>query len=437
MKRLLSQMVAVLLLIGGLTLVLATPRAKSTVTVYIMADGSVNPSSAPIRRDGDTYTLSDDMAFMGDTNGIVIERDNITVDGAGFRLQGEGIWGTSSGIYLVGRSNVTIKNLEIEAFEYGIKINCSSHNIISGNNITENYHFGILLVGSSNTSISRNSITENSHIGVWLDGSSNNIIFRNNITDAELGVLLVRSNTNRVSSSFIARNAYHGLVLSESSNNCIDHNNFINNTRQAFSDGVNVWDDGYPSGGNYWSSYTSVDVKTGPYQNITASDGIGDTPQYTDLNNTDRYPLMAPFVTFDAGTWNETPYNVHVISNSTISGFHFNLDEGAFIKFNVASKNETTGFCRVTIPKELLWVEDNWKVCINGQEIESMLTTDENCSYLYFRYDHTAKIVRIIGTRVIPELLSVIILPIIIVLTMFAVIFSKKKPWPNRLCTTD
>jgi hypothetical protein len=118
MKRLLSQMVAVLLLIGGLTLVLAAQRAKSTVTVYIMADGSVNPSSAPIRRDGDTYTLSDDMAFMGDTNGIVIERENITVDGAGFRLQGAGIWGTSSGIYLAGRSNVTIKNLEIEAFEY-------------------------------------------------------------------------------------------------------------------------------------------------------------------------------------------------------------------------------------------------------------------------------------------------------------------------------
>jgi parallel beta-helix repeat protein len=395
---------------------------------------------APIRRDGDTYTLTGDIAFTGDTNGIVIQRDNITVDGAGFRLQGAGIWGSSSGIYLVGRSNATVKNLEIGAFEYGMKINCSSHTTISGNNITENYHFGILLVGSSSNNISGNDITENSHTGVWLDGSSNNIIFGNNITDAEFGVLLERSNTNRVSRNLITKNAYHGLVLSESSNNYIDHNNFINNTRQAFSDSVNVWDNGYPSGGNYWSSYTGIDVKTGPDQNIATSDGIGDTPQYIDLNNTDRYPLMAPFVTFDAGTWNGTPYNVGVISNSTVSGFHFNPDEGAFIKFNVAGENETTGFCRVTIPKELLCVEDNWKVYINGQKIGSTFTADEKSAYLYFGYDHTAKTVQIVGTRAIPELMPVMILPLFMIATLLAAVAYRRecleslKEKRERLC---
>jgi len=49
---------------------------------------------------------------------------------------------------------------------------------------------------------------------------------------------------------------------------------------------INAWDDGYPSGGNYWSDYTGVDAD---------GDGIGDTPYVIDENNTDRYPLMNPW----------------------------------------------------------------------------------------------------------------------------------------------
>ncbi len=46
-----------------------------------------------------------------------------------------------------------------------------------------------------------------------------------------------------------------------------------------------MWDDGYPSGGNYWSDYKGVDAN---------GDGIGDTPHVIDEYNKDRYPLMAP-----------------------------------------------------------------------------------------------------------------------------------------------
>jgi hypothetical protein len=54
---------------------------------------------------------------------------------------------------------------------------------------------------------------------------------------------------------------------------------------------LNVWDDGYPSGGNYWSNYTGVDVKSGPNQDQPGSDGIGDSPHVIDANNKDNYPL--------------------------------------------------------------------------------------------------------------------------------------------------
>jgi hypothetical protein len=59
----------------------------------------------------------------------------------------------------------------------------------------------------------------------------------------------------------------------------------------------NVWDDDYPSGGNYWSDYASVDVKKGPGQDLPGSDGIGDTIYVIDADNVDHYPLMNPYDT--------------------------------------------------------------------------------------------------------------------------------------------
>jgi hypothetical protein len=84
------------------------------------------------------------------------------------------------------------------------------------------------------------------------------------------------------------------VSFSISTRNTIYHNNFVNNTIQV--DDVSpeyssIWDNGYPSGGNYWSNYNGVDLHTGTYQNIIGSDGIGDTPYAIDVNNTDHYPL--------------------------------------------------------------------------------------------------------------------------------------------------
>lgn len=49
---------------------------------------------------------------------------------------------------------------------------------------------------------------------------------------------------------------------------------------------INVWDNDYPSGGNYWSDYKGFDYFSGPYLNETGSDGIGDMPHVICTNNT-------------------------------------------------------------------------------------------------------------------------------------------------------
>jgi len=64
---------------------------------------------------------------------------------------------------------------------------------------------------------------------------------------------------------------------------------------QAFASS-NVWDDGYPSGGNYWSNYNGTDSYSGVYQNQAGSDGIGDIPYLIPEDTQDNYPLMTPIL---------------------------------------------------------------------------------------------------------------------------------------------
>ena len=72
----------------------------------------------------------------------------------------------------------------------------------------------------------------------------------------------------------------------------------MENFPQSYDDGFeNQWDKGYPDGGNYWSDYIGMDENSGPNQNLTGSDDIGDIPYilYHKSNqdkNQDNYPLM-------------------------------------------------------------------------------------------------------------------------------------------------
>ncbi|MEM3699489.1 MAG: hypothetical protein QXL57_01285 [Candidatus Bathyarchaeia archaeon] len=78
-----------LFLIGALALTFNVREAESdwNGTVYIRADGSVDPPDAPIVTfDNVTYTLTDNITSSGD--GIIVERDNIIIDGSGYTIQG-------------------------------------------------------------------------------------------------------------------------------------------------------------------------------------------------------------------------------------------------------------------------------------------------------------------------------------------------------------
>jgi parallel beta-helix repeat protein len=503
LRKTVSAIMLSLLVISTLTSTFNIQSVKAEGgTVYIRADGSVDPSTAPIQRDGDTYAFTDNIY-----DEIVVERSNIIVDGAGHTVQGTGAF-ESVGISLSNVQNITIRDINIKNFYYGIYFIFTSHstitqnnitnnsrgilhvlssnNIISGNNITNNeigiylfkssnnnisgnnfirnglfvydsysnivvgncvnnkplvylegisgvvvgdagqvilvdcdnitvenlnlsktdigvqllrtsntkirwnnitannldgiclHHssyntiyrnkltankwYGIELAFSSNNTISGNNITASGSDGILLDWSSNNNnISQNNIANNGVGIHLdISSNNNNIFGNNMTSNHSDGIILSlsnntnisqnnianngrvgyfwKSSNNVIFHNNFVDNIQQVYSyNSVNVWDDGYPSGGNYWSDYTDVDLCSGPNQDQPGSDGIWDHPYVIDANNTDQYPLVNP--------WTPIPARVHGIDVSHHQG-NINWSEvyGAGYRFAFVKASEGVGW---------------------------------------------------------------------------------------------
>jgi len=306
-------------------------------TIYIRPDGTVEGKDK-IQRDGNIYTFTDNIFNQS----IIVERDNIVVDGVGYILQGIG---NGTGIDLSYRSNVTIKNTKIKAFDIGMYLWRSSNNTISGNNIT-NTKWGIKLNWNSDSNtifennlstnmvaiyifdshcniISRNTLSNNSGC-ICLEICQHNTISDNTITNNNYGIMLgYHSYGNSVFGNYIATNGDSGIRLSHSHHNTIHmnnitnhsngiwlkesfsnkfyHNNFIDNTQQVCDEtpddpiefpSINVWDDGVGKG-NYWSDYEDR------YPNATELDGSGiwNTPYFIGENNQDNYPLVPEFPT--------------------------------------------------------------------------------------------------------------------------------------------
>ena len=276
----------------------------STVNgITINADGSVTPSTAPIQQAGSIYKLIGDVV-----ESITVNRNDVVLD-----ANGHSITGGEFGV-IVSASNVTVANFTITDTGEGV--------ILPGPPVSMgNPTAGIYITGSSNT-ITENNLTNNICSIVLLQ-TSQDLIVGNNITN----------------SSEVAFDLY------QSSNNKIYHNNIINNTNNVEDDyfgfggaiSINIWDDGYPAGGNYWGFQTGNEIgNTGisdkPYQikpssMVEASSSYQATMDAAYVKNTDQYPLVEPFnASFLLNYAQEiTPPKISVLSPTSQTYFGSNV----------------------------------------------------------------------------------------------------------------
>lgn len=199
--------------------------------VYIRADGSIEPSTTPITIKNNVYTLTGD--FTNTT--IIVERDGIILDGAGYSIKGLGTY-YHRGVDISNRTNSTIKNLEINQFGMGIMMRHASKNTLRENNITATTAF--FMIKADDNVIAANTVTNDQGYAIYGNGSRNQII-DNHFLEGGTGMgiyLYWSSNNNTISRNTITKRI--GINLGDSQYNIISNNTIIGGDKEMGSAGI-------------------------------------------------------------------------------------------------------------------------------------------------------------------------------------------------------
>lgn len=188
-------------------------------------------------------------------DGLTVDADGITLDCNGHTIKGDS---TGRGISLQNKSNVTVKNCNLQSFSNGIVLEQSSNNVLFNNKANDNSYIGIRLYESSDDTL--------------INNTANNNYFR--------GIELSRSHDNTLSNDTASNNDNYGIVLNVSSGNILSNNTANNNDNYGIcfwggSGNIltnNTVNYNYPSGILLHSD--SANILTGNTVNNNSWDGI-------------------------------------------------------------------------------------------------------------------------------------------------------------------
>jgi parallel beta-helix repeat protein len=284
---------------GDTVLNINTGLTYSTIQAAIDANETLNGHTILVG--AKTYvehvTVNKSLALLGETTNTTI------------------IEGNGSGVLVrIVVNNVVFKNFTVENGDTGIMIDHANNTLVTRNNVigntdaiavyyshnctidqntVRNKYRGIFMSNSDNFNVNNNQIYPNTTWGMYgiNANSSMNGLIRQNIVFNQYfdGIGVVDSRNLVVIENTVGETNFFGALVQGSNDISIYHNNFLNNGLQANAtyDSTVTWDNGYPSGGNYWSNYQGGDEN---------GDGIGDVPYTISADNVDHYPLMTQYV---------------------------------------------------------------------------------------------------------------------------------------------
>ena len=364
----------------------ATPDPNRVLTVN---PGESIQAAINNATDGDTILVKAgtyyESVVVNKSVSVVGESPSVTV------IDGKG---TAQYIFHVVASNVFIGNFTLKdtnpnpnTYSYAIGV-VNVVNVTAKNLIITDVVIGIDLKSSNFTKVIGNQIKECKSWALRLHGKScNNTVVGNTFENNPTAIIFADS-------------------LSKFSK--VYHNNFINNTNDVVSWAVNYFDNGYPSGGNYWSNHAAQDLKHGPYQNETGSDGILDEPY---ANAPDKYPFAYPLTFIEIPIAGEH-FQVIASTNSTLNSYEFNPKTKS-LRLSLSGINGTVGTCRITIPKRLLSCDqpNQWNIMLSNEQLSYLELENEENTYLFFIYAQSSGFdIEIKGTNAVPEVSNGLIL---------------------------
>jgi len=245
------------------------------------------------------------------------------ISSTGFTLERTTVSMNNAALLVESSTNTTISdNLFASNNNWGIRLSDTTNAVVSRNRLQNSY--GLDLGNVANAVIQGNQISDSWTDGLTLDNVVNVVVEGNWISNSSrYGIAVSAANGLNITANTAIYNAVGILLGSDRNgpaiyNTIVYHNNFVYNARdqgEYFSGVVLKLDNGYPSGGNYWSDYTGVDKCSGVNQDVCPQpDGIGDTPYIQLLKMcyptcygnpsrpVDHYPLMKPFGNFTQDT---------------------------------------------------------------------------------------------------------------------------------------
>ncbi len=151
---------------------------KASLSILALVIAAVAVLPVPVSATADPLTITATTTLTADHSGsIIIGANGITLDCAGHSVTGSG---SGNGIFLSGRTGVTVKNCEVTNFSIGFRLaGFSSGNTLTGNTANDNGDKGFRLVQSDDNTLTRNTANDNGDKGFSLFESSDNTLTKN------------------------------------------------------------------------------------------------------------------------------------------------------------------------------------------------------------------------------------------------------------------